>query len=214
MAVLRRDKCITLRTDDLWLVVWRTTLQQHQPLAHVGTGASVVSVRWGSLSISTLHLGTLALAELCSGQGQPQYEDNLIPRPVSPVTLVSVPMKQRDYPLLFVSDSLFTHLPIIFTHNNHMMKFPPPPVPARARCWWRGAGWVILWSSQETKVPCRGPDQRELPSQVEENNRACVTLIFHHSTVIIFSHSPVCIVHPHVNPLMTITCLEEWEVKE
>ena len=69
------------------------------------------------------------MAELCSGQGQPQSEDNLIPRPVSPVTLVSVPMKQRDYPLLFVSDSLFTHLPIIFTHNNHMMKFPPPPVP-------------------------------------------------------------------------------------
>ena len=117
MAVLRRDKCITLRTDDLWLVVWRTTLQPQQPLAHVGTGASVVSVRWGSLSISTLHLGTLAMAELCSGQGQPQSEDNLIPRPVSPVTLVSVPMKQRDYPLLFVSDSLFTHLPIIFTHN-------------------------------------------------------------------------------------------------
>ena len=72
------------------------------------------------------------MAELCSGQGQPQSEDNLIPRPVSPVspvTLVSVPMKQRDYPLLFVSDSLFTHLPIILTHNNHMMKFPPPPVP-------------------------------------------------------------------------------------
>ena len=118
MAVLRRDKCITLRTDDLWLVVWRTTLQPHQPLAHVGTGASVVSVRWVSLSISTLlHLGTPAMAELCSGQGQPQSEDNLIPRPVSPVTLVSVPMKQRDYPLLTVSDSLFTHLPIIFTSH-------------------------------------------------------------------------------------------------